>query len=234
MLVLMLRTGVIYLGVLSAMRLMGKRQLAELQPAELVSTILISNLASISIESAQTPLLNSLMPLFLITAIEICNAVLVLKWPAYARLVLGNPKRIIENGQLDVTTLTQLRLRVEDVLEALRGQNIYDLREVCYAIVETNGTIHAAKYPAKEPVTREDLALTGQKDTPVLPFWLDGQTLHQNLAFCGRDASWLKQQMQANHTDPDQLLAVLGDADGCCVWVKKRAYPKGHAPEDSI
>ena len=224
---LILRTALIYLCVLVAMRLMGKRQLAELQPSELVSTMLISNLASIAIESAQTPLLNSLVPLFLITAIEICNAVLVLKCPRYARLVLGNPRRIITNGKLDVAALTDLRLRAEDVLEELRGQNIYDLREVCWAIVETNGTIHAARYPDSEPPTRKDLHLPAGGKTPVLPFWLNGQPQTGNLALCGRDAAWLEKQMHAAHADPGQLLAVLGDAGGCCVWVQKREHPSG-------
>lgn len=219
---LLVRTLIIYFCVLIAMRLMGKRQLGELQPAELVSTILISNLASLSIESADTPLWTSLVPLFLITGIEILDSVLVLKFPAYARLVMGHPKVIIRNGVIDQEILCQLRLRTEDLLEALRGEDIYDPREVCYAVVETNGTVHAAKYPDKESVTREDLSLPNQKTAPILPFWLDGQTFEENLSYCGKDSTWLEKEIQKNGTPKAELLAVLGDESNTCVWIRKK------------
>lgn len=228
---LFLRTLIIYFCVLLTMRLMGKRQLGELQPSELVSTILISNLASLSIESADTPLWASLVPLFLITVIEIINAVLVLKWPAYARLVLGMPKIVVRNGELDQQVLEELRLRTQDVLEALRGQEIYDLREVCYAVVETNGTIHAAKYPAKESVTREDLALPADQQTPVLPFWLDGEMIEQNLNFCGWNKAWMEAQIRDKQLDPQQLLAVLGDSNGAQLWIQKKSTQNGCSQE---
>ncbi len=219
---LLIRTLIIYFCVLVAMRLMGKRQLGELQPAELVSTILISNLASLSIESADMPLWTSLVPLFLITGIEILDSVLVLKFPTYARLVMGHPKVIIRNGVIDQKVLSELRLRTEDLLEALRSEDVYDPREVCYAVVETNGTVHAAKYPEKDSVTKEDLSLPDQKKTPVLPFWLDGQTFDENLAFCGKDNAWLEKQIQKNGTPKAELLAALGDEDGICLWIQKK------------
>ena len=227
MYVLILRTALIYVCVLVAMRLMGKRQLGELQPAELVSTMLISNLASISIESADTPLWNSLLPLFLITVIEIVDSLLVLKFPRYARLVLGSPKILIRDGEIDQTALHELRLRVEDLLEALRGQQIYDVREVCYAVAEPNGTIHAAKYPAKATPTRAELSLPAAAQTPVLPFWLDGQAQPQNLSCCGKTEVWLQRQMRLHRKDPAHLLAVLGDDSGICLWIQKKEHPAG-------
>ncbi len=231
---LLLRTVIIYFCVLIAMRLMGKRQLGELQPAELVSTILISNLASLSIESADTPLWTSLVPLFLITVIEIIDSILVLKFPAYGRLVLGKPKVIIQDGTVNQSVLSELRLRMEDLLEALRGQEIFDIREVCYAVVEPNGTIHAAKYPNKESVTKEDLALPEDKQTPVLPFWLDGQCISQNLTCCGKNNAWMEKEIHKKHLDPSELLAVLGDETGACVWIKKKGHRNGCPSEGSL
>lgn len=219
---LLLRTLIIYFCVLLSMRLMGKRQLGELQPSELVSTILISNLASLSIESADTPLWTSLVPLFLITIIEILNSLLVLKFPSYARLVLGMPKIIIRDGVIDQDVLVELRMRTQDLLEGLRGQEIYDLQDVAYAVVETNGTIHAAKKPDKESVTREDLSLPQQKIAPVLPFWLDGEIISQNLSYCGKTDAWMEKQIHKKHMDPTQLLAVFGDEEGITLWIEKK------------
>lgn len=231
---LLFRTVIIYFGVLVALRLMGKRQLGEMQPAELVSTVLISNLASLSIESADAPLWSSLVPLFLITVTEIIDSILVMKFPAYARLVLGNPKVIIQNGVIDQSVLSELRLRIEDVFEALRGQEIFDIRDVCYAVVEPNGTIHAAKYPNKESVTKEDLALPEDKQTPVLPLWMDGQCIAQNLTCCGKDSTWMENEIEKNQIDPKQLLAVLGDENGACVWIKKQGHNNVCPPEDTL
>ena len=126
MLILMLRTLLVYLLILLAMRLMGKRQLGELQPAELVSTILISNLASISIESPELPLTASLVPVFLIAALELLLSGLCFCWPGAARLLFGSPVTVIRNGKICRDTLRTLRFGTGDLLEALRGKEVFD------------------------------------------------------------------------------------------------------------
>ena len=118
---LIFRTILIYLCVLFSMRLMGKRQLGELQPEELVSTILISNLASISIESEEVPVTASLIPLFLIAALELLGSVLSFRSQWFFNLMSGRPKTVILDGQIDQNALRMLRLTVTDLMEALRG-----------------------------------------------------------------------------------------------------------------
>ena len=125
---LIFRTLLIYLCVLFAMRLMGKRQLGELQPEELVSTILISNLASISIESEEVPVTASLIPLFLIAALELLGSALSFRSQKFFNLMSGRPKTVILDGQIDQNALRTLRLTTADLLEALRGKNIFDPR----------------------------------------------------------------------------------------------------------
>lgn len=223
---LIFRTAIIYFCVLAAMRLMGKRQLAEMQPSELVSTFLISNLASISIESTDLPLLYSLIPLFLITAIEIADSLLRMRFPAYARLTAGRPKILIQNGVIDQKTLSSLRLSTSDLLEALRGSDIFDLREVSYAVMETNGTLHAAKYAEKSPATKEDLHLTQQPQKTIVPFLVDGQLMEDNLRYCQKTLAWMEKQLRRKHLQADQLLAVLGDESGVVLWIKKEGCTK--------
>ena len=150
---LIFRTILIYLCVLFAMRLMGKRQLGELQPEELVSTILISNLASISIESEEVPVTASLIPLFLIAALELLGSILSFRSQRFFNLMSGRPKTVILNGEIDQNALRTLRLTAADLMEALRGKDVFDPRDVSYAVVETNGSLSVALRPEKEPGT---------------------------------------------------------------------------------
>ena len=177
---LIFRTILIYLCVLFAMRLMGKRQLGELQPEELVSTMLISNLASISIESEEVPITASLIPLFLIAGLELLGSVLSFHSQRFSNLVAGRPKTVILNGQIDQQALRMLRLTAADLLEALRGKDVYDPRDVAYAVIETNGSLSVARKPDKETPTLADLGLAVRQQKATLPFVVDGQGLTDN------------------------------------------------------
>ena len=134
---LIVRTVLIYLCVLFAVRLMGKRQLGELQPEELVSTILISNLASISIESEEVPVTASLIPLFLIAALELLGSILSFQSQKFFNLMSGRPKTVILDGQIDQNALRTLRLTTADLMEALRGKDVFDPRDVSCAPKES-------------------------------------------------------------------------------------------------
>lgn len=182
---LIFRTLLIYLCVLFAMRLMGKRQLGELQPEELVSTILISNLMS------------------------------------------GRPKTVILDGQIDQNALRTLRLTTADLLEALRGKNIFDPRDVSYAVVETNGSLSAALRPEKETATLADLQLKVEHSHATIPFVLDGQVLEENLHWCGKDRDWLERTAQANTLLPEEILLLVGNETEDYFLLKKESRRKG-------
>lgn len=208
---LIVRTVLIYLCVLFAMRLMGKRQLGELQPEELVSTILISNLASISIESEEVPVTASLIPLFLIAALELLGSILSFQSQKFFNLMSGRPKTVILDGQIDQNALRTLRLTTADLMEALRGKDIFDPRDVSYAVVETNGSLSVALRPEREPATLSDLALKVQHGQATIPFVLDGQVLDDNLRWCGKDHAWLERTAQANTLLVEEILLLIGN-----------------------
>ena len=208
---LIVRTVLIYLCVLFAMRLMGKRQLGELQPEELVSTILISNLASISIESEEVPVTASLIPLFLIAALELLGSILSFQSQKFFNLMSGRPKTVILDGQIDQNALRTLRLTTADLMEALRGKDVFDPRDVSYAVVETNGSLSVAPRPEKEPATLSGLALTVQHGQATIPFVLDGQVLDDNLHWCGKDHAWLERTAQANTLLVEEILLLIGN-----------------------
>ncbi len=224
---LIFRTILIYLCVLFAMRLMGKRQLGELQPEELVSTILISNLASISIESEEVPITASLIPLFLIAALELLGSMLSFRSQKFFNLMSGRPKTVILNGQIDQNALRLLRLTTADLMEALRGKDIFDPRDVSYAIIETNGTLSAALRPERQPATLADLSLAARQTQATIPFVLDGQILEDNLRACGKDRAWLERTAQANTLLPEEILLLVGNDTEDYFLLKKESRSAG-------
>lgn len=231
---LIFRTILIYLCVLFAMRLMGKRQLGELQPEEFVSTMLISNLASISIESEEVPITASLIPLFLIALLELLGSVLSFHSQRFSNLMSGRPKTVIQDGQIDQQALRMLRLTAADLLEALRGKDIYDPRDVSYAIVETNGSLSVARKPSKETVTLSDLGVAVQRTQATIPFVVDGQVLNDNLRFCGKDSDWLEHTAAANTLMISEILLLVGnDTEDYFLLRKEKGTPNKDAEKRS-
>ena len=201
------RTVLVYLAVVVAMRLMGKRQLGELQPSELVTTLLISNVASICIDEPDLPLSASLVPIFLITALEILNSTLVWFCPKYAQLLLGKPVTIIRNGEIQQNELAQLRITASDLAEALRGKDIFSPEDVYWGVVEPNGSITAA---------------------PMLPLLIDKAVYKENLAFFGMDAAALDALLVRQNVTREKVLMLLYNGEKI-VLIQKKAAPKGTA-----
>lgn len=210
------RTVLVYLAVVVAMRLMGKRQLGELQPAELVTTLLISNVASICIDEPDLPLSASLVPIFLITALEILNSTLVWFCPRYAQLLLGKPVTIIRNGEILQEELARLRITAADLAEALRGRDIFSPQEVYWGVVEPNGSITTAVMPA------------GNEDAPLLPLLIDRTVYRDNLAFFGLDETALDRMLKTQNTSRRDVLLLLYNGE------KTVLIPKKTAPEGTV
>ena len=210
------RTVLVYLAVVVAMRLMGKRQLGELQPAELVTTLLISNVASICIDEPDLPLSASLVPIFLITALEILNSTLVWFCPRYAQLLLGKPVTIIRNGEILQKELARLRITAADLAEALRGRDIFSPQEVYWGVVEPNGSITTAVMP------------TGDEDTPLLPLLIDRTVYRDNLDFFGLDETALDRMLETQNTSRRDVLLLLYNGE------KTVLIPKKTAPEGTV
>ena len=210
------RTVLVYLAVVVAMRLMGKRQLGELQPAELVTTLLISNVASICIDEPDLPLSASLVPIFLITALEILNSTLVWFCPRYAQLLLGKPVTIIRNGEILQEELARLRITAADLAEALRGRDIFSPQEVYWGVVEPNGSITTAVMPA------------GDEDAPLLPLLIDRTVYRDNLAFFGLDETALDRMLETQNTSRRDVLLLLYNGEKT-VLIPKKTAPEGTA-----
>ena len=199
MIIFVIRTLLIYWLVIFSMRMMGKRQLGELQPSELVTTFLISNLASICIEDTTQPLASSVLPVLIIMAVEIFNSALCYRFPSYSRFLVGKPVPVIRRGKVDQSALASLRISGEDLLCALRAQSVFDPQEVFLALVETNGTL--AVYPASSK----------DQPQPMLPLVIGGRIQGENLHLLERNRSWLEGYLEKHHLELEKVFLLLDD-----------------------
>ncbi len=176
------RTLLLYLAVVFAVRLMGKRQIGELDPSELVVTILVSDLAAVPMQDLGIPMLSGLVPIATLVMVEILMSFASLKSRAFRRLLNGQPAIIIRRGQVDQDKLRQLRLTTDEIVEALRKQNVTSVGDVKYGVIEPDGTLTVVLRQPQQPVTAEMLSLT-PKDTGLpLVVVSDGRLVPRSLA----------------------------------------------------
>ena len=156
----LVRTCILYIVILAGMRLMGKRQISQLQTSELVVTLLISDIAAVPMQDTGQPLVSGLIPIVCLITLELFMSFFMMKSSRFRRLLCGSPVVIIENGQLRVKEMKALRITLEDLFEELRCKDVFSLSDVAFAIVETNGTLSIIKKPEKKPSYRRDDAAT--------------------------------------------------------------------------
>ena len=202
------RTVILYFLIVLAMRLMGKRQLGELQPTELVVTLLLSDLASVPMQENGLPLLNGILPILVLVALEILISGLMLKFPALAQLISGSPIPLIKDGRVDEKAMRRLRITVDDLIESLRQQDIFDLRQVQYAIAETNGHITAYCYPAYHAATVADVG--GDQTDTGMPVVIisDGRRSDWGMRLCNMDEAGL-QRLLTRYRCPEEEVFLL-------------------------
>lgn len=206
-----LRTVIIYIVIVAALRLAGKRQLGELQPGELVVTLLIADLASVPMQDTGIPLLNGLVPIAVLVALELILSALMLKWRWLSRLVSGNPVVIVNNGVLDQKALKRLRLTVEDLMETMRQQEVFDIRDVQYAIVETNGKISLFLNPSAQTASRADVQAVTSDDGAPVPIVSDGKLVDWGIAMCGVSAAWVQDKLKKRRCELRDVLLMTAD-----------------------
>ncbi len=191
MAVSLIRTIILYVIVIFAIKLMGKRQISDLQTSELVITILISNIAAIPMQNTEQPLLTGVVPIGVLICSEILVSFLMLKSTRVRQLICGKPVVVIDEGKLDQEALKFLRLSTEDLFGQLRQLDVFSLDDVWFAIMETNGQMSVLKKSEKQPPDASTLGITVPKakvDTVVVS---DGHVCDFSLAICGLSKEWL-------------------------------------------
>lgn len=208
MLIITIRTVILYLLIVFSLRLMGKKQLGELQPSELVTTIMISNIATLALEDPSTPMLIGAVPILMIVSLDVIMSGILLKNTLIRKAVSGTARVIIANGEIDQKELKNLRYTIDDVTEAMREQGIFDISQVQYAIVETTGKINFLQ--KEEPA----------KDPPEIII-RDGEINSDGLRRTRLGEGWVKQILKENNTEISKVFIMSADSSGCYNIVDK-------------
>lgn len=216
----LIRGAIIYVAVIFAVRLMGKRQIGELQPSELVVTILLSEVAATSLENESAPLLRSLGLIFLLACFEVFSSVLSLKNPLFRRLVQGNSVLIINNGEIVQKALKQIRYSVDDLTEALRLKDVFDIKSVDFAYIETNGSISVKLKKDYSPQTKSDK----YNEDGLLPCLVisDGKIIEKEFNYCNITKDRLNKILCKNGIDSKDILLMTIDKKGNYNIIKKQ------------
>lgn len=221
MLTSFIRVLILYPIVVFGVRMMGKRQIGELQPAELVVTILISNIATLPLEDQNLPLLMGVMPMLLLICFEVLLSWFSLKSRRLRHLTAGGPQVIIRSGQIDQRIMAELRFSLDDLMTALRSNGVFDLREVQMAVVETNGTVSVYQKASAQPVTCADLQLTVQNDDPPEVLIADGCISEEGLSAVSITPAQLHKMLKRKNLRTEDVFLLTADASGICSLVKK-------------
>ncbi|MCL2088267.1 MAG: DUF421 domain-containing protein [Oscillospiraceae bacterium] len=211
MLIIFFRAIILYILIIFSLRLMGKRQIGELQPADLVATILISNIAALPIEDTNIPMLMGAIPILALVGIKIIFSNIVLKNIKFRNLVTGQPVIIVKDGVIDQLQLHKLRYTIDDVHEAMRSNSIFDIRDVHYAIVETSGSINFLQKFEKRNLTPELMQIKGTDSLPPHIIISDGRLLRENLHLCGLGDGWLEGVLKKENKVRQDIFLMTAD-----------------------
>jgi uncharacterized membrane protein YcaP (DUF421 family) len=195
LLVVFIRTLVLYIIVIIAMRIMGKRQIGELQPFELAVAIMISELASVPMQNTGIPLVNGIIPILTMLAAQIFISFVALKSTKAREIICGRPSILISAGKINEQVFRNELYTLNDLLEQLRSKDIYDIADVEYAILETNGQLSVVPKAAKRNVTPEDLNLSVKYEAPAIDLIIDGQLITKNLKRTNLDKETLEMEL---------------------------------------
>lgn len=219
--IVFIRALILYIIVIFSVRLMGKRQIGELQPSELVITILVSNIATLPLEDLNIPLVMGILPILSLVCFEVIMSWLSLKSKRLRHAVTGTPKVIIRDGVLDQKVMEDLRFSVDDLMTALRGNSVFDIADVQFAIVETNGSVSVYEKYAQRNVRNTDLNLTGTSMDPPVIIVSDGKLITQGLNETGLKKQWVYDLIERKHMELSDIFLLTADKNGTYNLIKR-------------
>ena len=223
---ILLRTVVIYLFLLTIMRLMGKRQLGELEVSELVSTLLLSDIAALPITDSKIPLIYAIIPIIIITTFEITLSVVLTKIPSLKNLISTRPSALIHNGSIDEKEMRKNRISIDELFSELRQKDIGDISEVDYAILEQNGKLTVIKKRLNSPPTLKDLGITAVESGISHIIISDGRVDKDGLKQAKKSREWLEGYLKAKKLSLSDVYIMTLDDIGKSNIIKRSELTK--------
>lgn len=215
------RTLFLYLVLIFAVRLMGKRQIGEMEPAEFVVTMLVANLAAIPMQDGAIPLYSGLVPILTVLGMELVLSGLILRSVRLRQLLCGKPVILIDNGKILQENLKSARINLDELTGQLRAKDVLDIRTVQFAILETSGDLSVFPYPKEKPASAKDAGVqaTGQH----LPVTVveDGYLSRENLERVKKDEKWLEKVLSQHNCGIQDTFLLTVDESGQVVWLGK-------------
>ena len=205
------RTIILYLLIIAGIRLMGKRQVGELEPSELVLALIIADLAAVPMQDFGIPLLAGIIPILTLLCVTMLLSVLTMKSIKFRAIICGRPSIIVQDGKLQQVEMRKNRFTVDELMEELRMKGVTDISTVKYAILETNGQISVLPFANQLPVTAEQMQVCPTEGGLPVVIINDGRVLDRNLKSRGFDRVWLQKQLESHglqHPEEAFLLTV--------------------------
>lgn len=221
MLIILVRTIILYILVLIVMRFMGKREIGQLQPFELAISIMIADLATIPMAELGIPITNGIIPILGLLLMHLIISILNMKSIRFRQIICGKPSILIFRGKIDEKVLKKERFTINELEERLRGANIINLGDVEYAILETSGQITVIPKPNKRATTPEDFDILPEYEGIPYDLVIDGEIMRENLQKIGKDEKWLKKQLEKFNLKSEDALVVTFDGRGNIFCQKK-------------
>jgi len=222
----LIRTVIIYITLIVSQRIMGKRQLGELAPYELVVAVLISDLASVPLQDTDTPLIFGLIPVLTLISLEVLISWATLKSPRLRIFISGKPSIIISDGKIDQKEMRKNRLTIDELTVEMRKQNILDISDIRYAILESDGTLSIILYAGQSPLTPNQAHITVDEVQYPITVISDGRIMSDNLEKLGYDIKWLQNHLSSRKiTDAKDVFLMQADRNGK-IYFEKRENPQ--------
>jgi len=214
MAIVLIRAVLLYIVIALCLRLMGKRQLGELQPSELVVTILISNIAAIPVEDSSVPMIMGIVPIITLVCLDVIMSGIMLKSTKMRKLIIGSPRIIISEGKILQNEMKRLRYTVDDLMESMRDEQIFDIDEVHYAIVETTGKINFLLKKDYQPAMKQDANAGGSTENPPSVIIRDGIRDNEQMRLLGLGEMWLTKTLREKNLSEKSVFLMTADKNG--------------------
>ena len=221
MLLSYIRTVILYLVLIFTVRLMGKRQIGQMEPSEFVVTMLVANLASIPMQDGGIPLFSGVVPILTVLGLELVLAAMSLRSIPLRKLLCGKPVILIENGRILRENLLKTRVTLDELSGHLREKDVLDPSSVQFAILETNGNLSVFPYPKEKPASAKDAGIQVRKQYLPVTIISDGHLLAENLSIAGKNRQWLQRVLAQHKADIPGTWLLTVDAGDHILW-----YPK--------
>ena len=221
MLITFFRAVILYIFVLIVMRLMGKREIGQLQPFELAISIMIADLSTVPMADIGIPIFNGIIPILGLLLMHLIISILNLKSIKAREIICGKPRILIYRGKIDEKALRKERFTINELQERLRGNNIVNISDVEYAIIETSGQVTVIQKPEKRNTIPEDFNIYPEYEGITYDLVVDGKIMQKNLDTLGKDYQWLEKELSKMNIKPEEALIATLDGKGKIFCQKK-------------